>query len=240
MNAPAHNPAHSPGQAPTHAATSLHHLAEVVSVEDVASTGRIRIRLLGYDGVDTQDAPIEARLCVPFAGAQRGAFLVPDVGDEVVVAFINGDERQPVVIGGVWNGRNLPDEALGADRVDRWTFVGKRGTRIAIVEADAGARIELSTRSGGSDVASITIDRESNGSITLSAGGSTLTLDSQGLSVRTSGACELQSSTTTITAASVSVDAGVASFSGLVTASGAVQSPAILGSSYTPGAGNVW
>ena len=219
-------------------AAAVNHLAEVISVQDASSHGRIRVRLLTYDGASTQDAPIDARLCVPFAGGGRGAFLVPDVGDEVVVCFVGGDSRQAVVMGGVWNGRNAPDETLGGDRVDRWTFVGKAGTRIAIVEEGGGARIELATRSGGSNVASCTIDR--NGTIQLSTGSTTLTLDGSGMRLETSGTCELKSTGMTVTAPMLTVDAAMSSFSGFVDASGPVQSPAILGSSYTPGAGNVW
>lgn len=215
------------------------HLAEVVSVQNVHEAGRIEVRLLSYDGPDTQDAIIEARLCVPFAGADRGAFFVPDVGDEVVVGFIGGDPRQAVILGGVWNGRNQPKEQLGGDRVDRWSFIGKSGTRIAIVEEGSGAKIELSTVSGGSPISSITIDRDGGGEIELRAGATTLTLSPDGIRLQTSGNFELSASTASATCSSLSVNAGTSSFSGHVSAA-CVQSPAIVGNTYTPGAGNVW
>ncbi|MEM7154112.1 MAG: phage baseplate assembly protein V [Myxococcota bacterium] len=217
---------------------SHHHLAEVVSVGDVSSKGKIRVRLLTHDGSATQNAPIDARLCVPFAGGDRGAFMVPDVGDEVLVAFVGGDPRQAVVVGGMWNGQNTPGEDIQGDRVDRWSFIGKKGTRIAIVEEGGGARIELQARSGRSSKASCVIDR--NGSIRLYAGGTTLVLDGAGMRLETSGACDLQSTAMTVTAATMTVDTAFTSFSGFVDVSGPVQSPAILGQSYTPGAGNVW
>lgn len=218
------------------------HLAEVIEVDEAGSRGRIRVRLLAFDGVDTQDGPIDARLCVPFAGGDRGAFFVPDVGDEVVVAFLGGDLRQAVVLGGVWNGRNAPPETLGGsgDRVDRWAFVGKSGTRVAIVEEDGNAQIHLATRSGGADVASIVIDRAEGGKITLKAGSTEMVLENSGVSIQTPGSCEISCSTHEITAATVDVQAGLASFSGVVDAAAAVQTAAVISSSYTPGAGNVW
>src|SRR5256885_6150796 len=40
----------------------------------------------------------------PYTTLFRSAFLLPDVGDEVLVTFVNGDSRLPVVVGGLWNG----------------------------------------------------------------------------------------------------------------------------------------
>ena len=61
------------------------YLAEVVSVQDPESLSRVQIRLLSFDQVGNQDAEIWARVAVPFAGENRGAFMIPDVGDEVLI-----------------------------------------------------------------------------------------------------------------------------------------------------------
>jgi uncharacterized protein involved in type VI secretion and phage assembly len=227
--------------APAVRPASDNHLAEVVSVKDVGTTGRIEVKLLGFDGVTGQNGRIAARLCVPFAGASRGAFLVPEVGDEVVVSFLDGDPRQAVVLGGVWNGRNQPRERLGGngEQVDRWSLVGKQGTRIAIVEESQGAVIELSTETGGSPVASITIDRTGGGSIVLTVQGSTLRLDQQGLTVQTGKQIAMTASSCTVSAGTVDVSAGQATFSGAVVVGASVTTPAVVAGSYTVGAGNV-
>jgi uncharacterized protein involved in type VI secretion and phage assembly len=217
------------------------HLGVVVSVEDASAKGIIRVRLLTYDGVDSQDAQIDARLCVPFAGGDRGAFFVPDVDDEVVVSFIGGDPRQAIVLGALWNGRNAPPETLGGNggNVDRWSFVGKSGTRIAIVEEDGNAQIHLATRSDGQDVASILIDRSNGGKITLKAGPTEMVLEQSGMTLTTTGNATIKCNGYEATAATVDFKAALSSFSGVVDAS-SVQTPAVIGSSYTPGAGNVW
>ena len=51
-----------------------------------------------------------ARLAVPMAGAGRGFYFIPEVNDEVLVAFEQGDINRPYVIGCVWNGRDAPPE----------------------------------------------------------------------------------------------------------------------------------
>src|ERR1700743_2803309 len=109
-------------------------LARVVSVQDTGHKSRIQVRILNTDGVMDQDGPIWARVAVPFAGNNRGAFFLPDVHDEVLVVFLSGDPRFPVIVGGLWNGAAKAPETLGGDgkSIDRWSITGKAGTRIAI------------------------------------------------------------------------------------------------------------
>jgi phage baseplate assembly protein gpV len=219
---------------PTAPAATASYLATVVSVQDPDSLGRVQVRLLSFDGVADQDAPAWARVAVPFAGPDRGAFLLPDVGDEVVVVFVNGDARQPLVIGSLWNGTQKPKETLGGDRVDRWTFVGKAGTRIAIVEAP-DPTIELSTPGG----VTATFTDAGGGKIEFVAAGTTITIDSSGVSVQSASKIAMQGTQMTVDAGTVTVNAGMSTFSGLVK-SDVLQTNTVISTTYTPGAGNVW
>jgi uncharacterized protein involved in type VI secretion and phage assembly len=213
-------------------------LAEVVSVKDPDSLSRVQVRLLSFDGVGDHDAPIWARVAVPFAGSDRGAFFIPDVGDEVLVTFVNGDARWPVVVGSLWNGSAPPPETLGGggDRVDRWTFVGKAGTRIAIVEEASGQpTISLTTPGGVSG----TLTDAGGGKIELKAAGTTVTIDTKGVTVQTSSKVNVQASQVQVTAGQVKVDAAIADFSGIVKCQ-ILQATTVISSVYTPGAGNIW
>ena len=49
-----------------------------------------------------------ARLSNMMAGMGRGSFFVPQIGDEVLVAFNHGDVREPYVIGTLWNTMDRP------------------------------------------------------------------------------------------------------------------------------------
>ncbi len=218
------------------AALTASHLALVISVQDPDSLARVQVRLLGFDGVDEQDAPLWARVAVPFAGGKRGAFMIPDVGDEVLVTFVGGDARMPIVIGGLWNGADKPPETLGGDRVDRWTIVGKAGTRIAIIEESQGQEtIKLSTPGG----VTATITDASGGKIELKQSGNTITMDSSGIAIKASSQVKVDASTVTVTASMVKVDAAMAKFSGVVKCD-VLQATTVVASTYTPGAGNIW
>ena len=219
---------------PSAAAATAAYLGVVVSVEDPDRLARVQVRLFSFDGIADQDAPAWARVAVPFAGGDRGAFLIPDVGDEVVVVFVNGDPRHPLVIGSLWNGNQRPKESLGGDRVDRWTLVGKAGTRIAIVE-ESDPTISLTTPGG----VSATLTDASGGKIELSAAGSTITIDSNGVSIQSASRISMQGTQITADAGTVTVNAGVSTFSGMVRCD-ILQTNTVISTTYTPGAGNIW
>lgn len=212
------------------------YLAEVVSVQDPENLSRVQVRLLSFDQVDQQDAPIWARVAVPFAGDNRGAFLIPDVGDEVLVVFTNGDTRFPIVIGSLWNGATSVPEQLPGNQVDRWSLTGKEGTRILIEEESAAnARVLIETPSGISGE----LTDAGGGKVEFTCQGTTLTIDTQGVTVNTSMNLTVQATQVSVSAAMVTVDAGISKFSGVVQAD-TVISNSIISASYTPGAGNIW
>jgi len=216
-------------------------LGVVKSVKDPENRNRVQVRIFNTDGVADQDAPVWARVAVPFAGGKRGAFFIPSVGDEVVVVFLSGDPRFPIVIGGLWNGRDAAPETLGGsgDAVDRWTITGKAGTRIAIVEESASnATIKFSTPGG------------LTGTMTDGGGGSIEFTNSAGTSVKidTSGATiNAPTGKVQITAASevdvsapfVNVTAALSKFSGIVQCQ-LLQATTVVATTYSPGAGTVW
>lgn len=213
-------------------------LARVVSVNDPEGLARVQIRLLTTpEAIGDTDAAVWARVAAPFAGDSRGAFFLPDVGDEVAVVFVNGDPRQPLVVGGLWSGSARPPEALGGSRVDRWTIVSRAGSRIAIVEeAEGQATVSMSTPPGGG---SVTISQRSGGQIVIEAGGSTITLDNKGISLDTPSKVSVTASSVEVNAPQVTVNAAMSSFSGLVKCD-VLQTNTCIATTYTPGAGNVW
>ena len=84
----------------------------VVNVKDPGNLNRIQVRVFNVDGINDQDGAVWARVVVPFAGNNRGCFFIPDVGDEVLVVYLGGDSRYPVVLGGLWNGQDTAPDAI--------------------------------------------------------------------------------------------------------------------------------
>jgi len=209
------------------------HLARVTSVDDPAHLARVKVELYATD--TSRDVAIWARVACPFAGAKRGGFFIPQEGDEVLVVFANGDARAPVVVGGLWNGNAQPPETISG-RVDRWTITGKAGTKISIVEeSDATAKIRCETPGG----VTLTMTDEGGGKVEIVCAGNTVKIDSGGVSVQAAAKVSVQAANVDVSAGSVKVDAALSNFSGVVKCD-VLQTNAVISSSYTPGAGNIW
>ncbi len=214
-------------------------LARVVSVQDPDNRNRIQVRVYNLDGITGQDGAVWARVAVPFAGDNRGAFFIPDVGDEVLVVYLSGDSRFPVVLGGLWNGHDTaPDQFGGSgDSVDRWTITGKAGTKIAIIEDKTGPTIQFTTP--GQLSGKMT---DSDGSIEFTDSNQTsVRIDASGVTINAPTA-EVQitaASSMTVNAPQVSVNAAMTTFSGVVQCQ-VMQATTVVASTYTPGAGNIW
>ncbi len=87
--------------------------------------------------IDAPSAP--ARLATPMAGAGRGAFFRPEVGDEVVVAFEQGDVNCPVILGSLWNDRDQPPPSADTDATNNTrTIVSRAGHEVTFDDSGSG------------------------------------------------------------------------------------------------------
>ncbi len=78
--------------------------------------GRVRLRF-HWDRTPSSEANTAwVRVAQPWAGQGHGMLFLPRVGSEVLVQFLHGDPRDPVVIGGLYNGRDAPPVALPAGK----------------------------------------------------------------------------------------------------------------------------
>lgn len=210
-------------------------LAQVVSLDDPEQRNRVQVRLLANDGVDDQDAPMWARVVAPFAGSDRGFFFLPDVEDEVLVLFMNGDARYPLIVGGLWNGSSASPADIESGRNKTKRLKSKNGVAITILDEDGQETLMLETPGGQT----VTL-KDGPGEITLEdANGNTVKLDSAGISVEAAAKVKVTAAQVEVSAGMVKVDAAMSDFSGVVKCSTLITN-AVISSSYTPGAGNVW
>jgi type VI secretion system secreted protein VgrG len=74
--------------------------------------GRIKVKFFwdiqSYEGGTVPDRSLWVRVAQMSAGGGFGAFMIPRIGHEVVVEFLNGDPDRPLVTGSVYNETNLP------------------------------------------------------------------------------------------------------------------------------------
>jgi len=112
--------------------------------------GRIKVHFL-WDHLDDRNNETSScwvRVAQPFAGAWGGAWFLPRIGDEVLVAFLDGDADRPVVIGSLYNADGKPPWELPANQTrsglrGRSSQGGGRGNRNVIGFDDKMAEEEL-------------------------------------------------------------------------------------------------
>jgi uncharacterized protein involved in type VI secretion and phage assembly len=211
-------------------------LAKVTSLDDPERRNRVQLRLLAFDDVSQQDAPMWARVVAPFAGDDRGTFFLPDVGDEVLVVFAQGDPRHPLVVGGLWNGSAAAPADIESGGQNRYKRIkSKNGIVVTLDDKSGQETLQLETPGG----CKLTL-KDGPGSVTLEdSNGNSIKLETSGITVQASAKVTVQASQVDVSAGMVKVDAAMSQFSGMVKCD-VLQTNAVISSSYTPGAGNVW
>jgi uncharacterized protein involved in type VI secretion and phage assembly len=211
------------------------HLAIVVSLDDPASANRVKIRLLSYQNAEGQDLELWARVVAPFAGGDRGTFFIPDVDDEVLVVFLQGDPRYPLVLGGLWSGANAAPASIDGGRNIVKRIRSKNGIQITLEDNAGTESLRMETPGGQS----VTL-RDGPGAIVVEdSNGNSITLQTQSISVQAAAKVEVNAPMVIVTAGMVQVDAAMAKFSGIVKCETLI-STSVVSASYTPGAGNIW
>jgi uncharacterized protein involved in type VI secretion and phage assembly len=177
-----------------------------------------------------------ARIATLMAGASRGSWFIPDVDDEVLVAFEAGDPRRPYVVGALWNGQDTPPESMdGAGNNFIKSITSRNAVKITLDDQDGQEKLILETPGGQT----LTL-QDGPGKVEIrDSNGNSITLDSSGVSVVASAKVSVQASTVEVNAAMVTVNAGMSKFSGVVQCDTLISN-AVVSATYSPGAGNIW
>jgi phage protein D/phage baseplate assembly protein gpV len=157
-------------------------VAVVTDVQDPMQQARVR---LTYPWLSDDHVSDWARTVQAGAGNKRGGFVLPEVGDEVLVAFEQGDLRRPYVLGGLFNGRDAPPGGptpavdSGSGAVNRRSVVSRTGHRVDLVDADGKSGISAATGDG-----KLTLQLDATGTtITLHSDGTVKIEGSRGVTV---------------------------------------------------------
>lgn len=208
--------------------------ARVVDIADPDEQGRVKVAL---PWASSDGAPYEvwARLATTMAGNDRGTWFIPDVDDEVLVAFGGGDVARPFVVGALWNGADAPPASVDGGENNVKRIRSRNGVQITFDDTDGQEQIVIETPGG--QVATL---KDSPATIELrDSSGNTVTMEAAGVTVTTSAKLTVNASTVEVNASMVTVNSGMSKFSGVVQADTVITN-SVVSASYTPGAGNIW
>jgi uncharacterized protein involved in type VI secretion and phage assembly len=210
--------------------------ALVSDIKDPDGTGRVKVTLPWSPDTGSDRYEMWARLATLMGGNNRGSWFIPDVNDEVLVAFEAGDPRRPYVLGGLWNGSDSPPESMdGSGQNNKKVLRSRNGVKITLDDQNGQEQFICETPGGQK----ITL-KDGPGSIEIAdSNGNSIKLQSSGVTVNASAKVTVTASLVEISASMLTVNAGMSKFSGVVKADTVITN-SVVSASYTPGAGNIW
>jgi uncharacterized protein involved in type VI secretion and phage assembly len=168
----------------------------VTNNQDPEGLGRVKVK---YPWLGDDDESYWARLVVPMAGNDRGTWFLPEVDDEVLIAFDQGSLDYPYVLGALWNGKDKPPESNSDGKNNHRTIKSRSGHIIRMDDTDGSEKLEIIDKSGNNKIVidssqnSITI--ESGGDIKLTAKGK-VTLSGNGVEIQSQADGSFKASST--------------------------------------------
>lgn len=122
-----------------------------------------------------------ARLSTPMAGDDRGLVAIPEVGDEVLVAFEREDLRFPCVLGGLF-GKDKPPRANGDGNNDERIFQSRKKHYLLFNDGSKGS-VELTHEKGRKvlfDDDGIIVEDEKGNSVKIDSNSNSITIEAVG------------------------------------------------------------
>ncbi len=206
--------------------------AVVVDNQDPDNKGRVKVRLPQETAPGQPGEDVWAPVATPMPHATRGRWLLPDVKEEVLLAFEGGDLRRPVVIGSLWSAAGSPPDTAGDERI---VLRSRGGVTVTVDDQPGRERLTVETPGGQK----VTL-ADSPGSVEVTDGnGNAVTLAADGVTVRAAAKVSVAATMVEVSAGLVEVNTGMARFSGTVQCDTLIAN-SVVSASYTPGAGNIW
>jgi len=117
--------------------------------QDPDKMGRVRVK---FPWLSDDHESWWARIATPMAGPSRGMYFLPEVNDEVLVAFEHGDVRFPYVVGSLWNGKDAPPETNDDGKNNRRLVHSRSGHLIRLDDTDGDEKIEVIDKTGNNKI----------------------------------------------------------------------------------------
>ena len=161
-------------------------LGIVTNNQDPEKVGRVKVK---FPWLEDGDESYWARVATLMAGNDRGTFFLPEVEDEVLVAFDHGDINHPYVIGTLWNGVDTPPETNENGKNNIRKIKSRSGHEIIFddndeemkekieIRTNAGHVIVLDDSAGGEKIE--IKDKTGNNSIVIDSVQNAITISSQ-------------------------------------------------------------
>ena len=157
--------------------------------KDPENLGRVRMK---FPWLSDDHESGWARIGSAMAGSGRGAYFLPEVEDEVLVAFEHGDVRFPYVLGSMWNGQDKPPSNNSDGQNNIRMIQSRSGHVIRLDDTDGNEKIEIIDKTGQN---SLTFESQNN-NVTLTCKGKLKLSAMQGIEITSQMDVKVQAQTT--------------------------------------------
>ncbi|HEX2223685.1 MAG TPA: phage baseplate assembly protein V, partial [Thermoanaerobaculia bacterium] len=131
--------------------------------KDPEGLGRVKLR---FPWLSEKEESDWARVISPMAGGDRGLYVLPEVNDEVLVAFEHGRAELTYVLGSLWNGKDKPPAANEDGKNNLRVLKSRSGHLVRLDDTAGGEKIEI-------------VDAQGKQSIVFDTAAGTLTLTAE-------------------------------------------------------------
>jgi uncharacterized protein involved in type VI secretion and phage assembly len=169
--------------------------AVVTNNKDPDQLGRVKLR---FPWLDDDHESWWARVATPTAGKDRGICFLPEVDDEVLVAFEHGDPQFPYVVGALWTSAAGPP-ATNADGKNNLRVIASRsGMTLRFDDTKDAETVTLSDKDGKCclviDMANAKVTLTADADLTITATNGALKLSGKGVEIVSQGDLKLGAS----------------------------------------------
>jgi uncharacterized protein involved in type VI secretion and phage assembly len=117
--------------------------AVVTDNKDPEKLGRVRVQFLWQKEQNENLMTPWLRIAQPHGGGDKGFYFVPEIEEEVIVGFENGNAEKPYIIGTLWQGEQKPADSWYSDTDDIKAIRTRNGHTVEIHDAGEGGFIRI-------------------------------------------------------------------------------------------------
>jgi phage protein D len=121
----------------------------VTNNDDPEGWGRVKVK---YPALSEEKESDWARVVSVGAGIERGIEFIPEINDEVLVGFEQGDIHCPYVLGGLWNGKDAPPkktpDVVSGGKVERRIIRSRTGHIVILDDSTSSPSVTIKTKAG--------------------------------------------------------------------------------------------
>lgn len=173
----------------------------VTNNQDPDKLGRIKVK---FPWLSDSDESYWARVLTPMAGNDRGFYFLPEVDDEVLVAFEQGQVEFPYILGALWNGKDKPPTTNSDGKNNQRMIKSRSGHVIILDDTENKEQIVIRDKTGKNEIVidsnnnAITVKSDQNltieakSKISLKSSNGDLSIECKNLSIQAQQNCEIK------------------------------------------------